>query len=84
MTCRPVRSRPTRVVTGRAGPIRRSPSWTEEESLLEAAFAAAGVLRVSHDRSGIRIGLPTSPAESLVARLTCALKLAAFLARSNR
>ena len=52
--------------------------------LLEAAFAAAGVLRVSHDRSGIRINLPTSPAESLVARINCALKLAAFLARSNR
>ncbi len=63
---------------------KAEPVWDGGGELLEAAFAAAGVLRVSHDRSGIRIGLPTSPAESLVARLTCALKLAAFLARSNR
>ena len=51
--------------------------------LLEAAFAAASVLR-THDRSGIRISLPTSPAESLVARINCALKLAAFLAPIER
>lgn len=54
------------------------------EELLESAFAAAGVLQVSHDRSGVRISLPSSPADSLLRRLQVALKLAAFLARSNR
>lgn len=63
---------------------RAEPVLVGGEGLLEGAFAAAGVFQVSHDRSGIRISLPSSPAESLPQRLKLSLRLASFLARSNR
>ena len=65
--------------SARAEPVLRG-----GEDLLEAAFAAGGVLQVSHNRSGIQISLPSSPAENLVQRIQVALSLATFLARSNR
>lgn len=63
---------------------RAEPSLEGGEEILEAAFTTAGVLQVAHDRSGIRISLPSSPAESLLDRLKIALSVATFLARSNR
>ena len=63
---------------------RAEPVLGGGEEILEAAFSVAGVLQVSHDRSGIRISLPSSPAESMLQRLKIVLSLAAFMARSHR